>query len=77
MSNSFARKIKRNRLRALLIAQARAQVCTCEPDVTLPSFERGKVRVVTIAHDDCPHYVDPPGAGALVARINSGAFDQR
>ncbi len=80
MSNSFARKIKRNQLRALVIAQARAGGCTCEPAVTLPPGlpVPGKVRVVTIAHDnDRPHYVEAPGAGALVASINSGAFDER
>ncbi len=78
MSNSFARKVKRNQLRALLIAQARAQGCICDPDIALPKLEAGKVRVVTIAHDnDCPHRVDPPGSDRLAAKINAGAFDER
>jgi hypothetical protein len=74
---SWDRKIKRNQLRAVLLVQARAGGCTCEPDIELPPVERGKVRIATIRHDnDCPHYVDPPGSGRLAARINAGEFDR-
>jgi hypothetical protein len=74
---SWDRKIRRARLRGVLLAQARAHGCTCDPDITLPPIEPGKVRVVTIAHDnDCPHYVDnSASAKRLVARINAGEFD--
>ncbi len=72
--SDFARKIKRNQLRAVLVAQARAEGCTCEPDITLPRFEPGKVRVATVAHDmDCPHRTD--SSDELAAKINSGAWD--
>ena len=74
---SWDRKIRRDRLRAVLLAQARAGGCTCDPDVVLPSAAPGEVRVVTIAHDDdCPHRIDPPGSSDLAARINAGEFDR-
>lgn len=76
MSDSFSRKINRNHIRALLLAQARAHGCTCQPDIKLPSLQRGKVRVTTLYHDnDCPHYRDPAAATQLAARINAGEFD--
>jgi len=75
---SFARKIKRERLRALLLAQARATGCTCDPDITLPKIERGKVRAAVMAHDhDCSHRKDPEWTYDLAARINRGEWDER
>ncbi len=77
MSNSFARKVKRNQLRALLLAEARAHGCTCSPDITLPKIEAGKVRMAVIAHDnDCPHRKAPDSAYDLAARINAGEWDK-
>jgi hypothetical protein len=74
---SWDRKIKRNQMRALIVANARANGCTCDPDITLPKLEVGKVRVARVEHDnDCPHYRDPAGSGRLVDRINAGEFDQ-
>ena len=72
----FARKIKRNQLKATILAQARAAGCTCSPDITLPKLEKGKVRMATVAHDnDCPHRKDPDSAWGLAVRINAGEFD--
>ena len=74
--SSFERKIRRSQIRGALLAQARANGCTCTPDITLPKFERGKVRVATVAHDnDCPHRRDPDSALPLVQRLNAGEFD--
>jgi hypothetical protein len=80
MSSSFARRINRDRARALVLAQARAEGCTCDPDITLPSLAPGKVRVVTVAHDhDCPRCEPEHGSAGwreLRDRINAGEFDE-
>lgn len=77
MSDNFARKIRRDRAKAILLANARAHGCTCDPDITLPSLEPGTVRVATVAHDnDCPHARDREEVMPLVERINAGEFDE-
>lgn len=60
-----------------MLAQARAEGCTCDPDITLPELKRGTVRVVTVAHDnDCPRSEPSHGQKrSLVDRINRGDFD--
>jgi hypothetical protein len=63
-------------LRAILLAQARAGGCTCEPDITLPRIERGQLRVASVAHDnDCPRATNDE-LNSLVERINRGEFDR-
>ena len=75
--SSLGRKITRQRAKAILLAQARAGGCTCNPTITVPSsLAPGKVRVATIAHDrDCPHRRTGGMSRELVARINLGEWD--
>lgn len=76
MADNFAKRIRRNHAQALVLAQARANGCTCDPDIDVPSLGPGTVRVVTIKHDnDCPHYKHSQGIGHLADRINAGEFD--
>ena len=39
-------------IKADLLAGARAQGCDCNPEISVPAIERGKVSHVSVAHDD-------------------------
>ncbi len=76
---SFHRRMHREAV-ALVLASARAQGCTCDPNITIPDDAGpGKVRVATVAHDwDCPR-CQPEHESAkwhqLRDEINAGGFD--